>query len=583
MPLVPEYIIQEVAEKNDIYDVVSRYVHLRKAGNSYVGLCPFHNEKTPSFSVSTQRGIFHCFGCGAGGNVISFVMKIENLSFYEALKKLADMANIVLPQVNQKNSDNIARAKERRERMYEINKVAAQFFYDNLKDSKACVAYLKKRAISGDVARKFWLGYAKDSWNALFDYLKTKGYTESDIFDAGLVKKHESGRYYDMFRNRLMFPIFDVSSNIIAFGGRVLDDSKPKYLNSPESAVFSKSKNLYGINVAKNSKKDFVMLTEGYMDTIALMKSGYLNTVATLGTALTVQQAKYLANNFKEVVICYDGDNAGREARKRAITSLREYDVKISVIDMGVCKDPDEFIMRHGVDRFNVILKGRKTDMEYVIQSEAANLDIADHRQVVSYTNEVIEYLKLVKSKIEQDVYVSMLSSVSKVSANAIYSQLGVSKAKSAAPAKSVVTDPLVLQLRKSNRTDSDVLNKAREFLLSLIIFNKNVYNKHKDSIAEDLFESDFHRRLLEYIHRSYATDGTVSAFKISAHFKDEDDSTQCARILSLDNRTDNAEKAYADYIKIISAEMQRQLAKNLAESGTADLEQLNRLLKKKN
>lgn len=583
MPLVPEYIIQEVAEKNDIYDVVSRYVHLKKAGNSYVGLCPFHNEKTPSFSVSTQRGIFHCFGCGAGGNVISFVMKIENLSFYEALKKLADMANIVLPQVSEKDSDNIAKAKERRERMYEINKVAAQFFYDNLKDGKECVAYLKKRAISGECARKFWLGYAKDSWNALFDHLKSKGYTESDIFDAGLIKKHESGRYYDMFRNRLMFPIFDVNSNIIAFGGRVLDDSKPKYLNSPESAVFSKSKNLYGINIAKNSKKDFVMLTEGYMDTIALMKSGYLNTVATLGTALTVQQAKYLANNFKEVVICYDSDSAGKEARKRAITSLREHDVKISVIDMGACKDPDEFIVKHGVDRFNVVLSKRRTDMEYVIHSEAANLDLTDHRMVVAYTNDVIEYLKLIKSKIEQDVYVNMLSTVSKVSVNAIYSQLGVSKAKSATPAKGAVTDPLVLQLKKNSRTASDALEKAREFLLSLIIFNKNVYNKHKDSLTEDLFESDFHKRLLAYIHSNYAADGSVSAFKISAHFEDEDDSSLCARILSLDNRTDNAEKAYADYIKIISVEMQRKLAKNLAVSGTTDLEQLNRLLKKKN
>ncbi|MBQ7900952.1 MAG: DNA primase [Clostridia bacterium] len=583
MPMFPEYIIQEVAERNDIYDVVSKYVHLKKAGNSYVGLCPFHNEKTPSFSVSTQRGIFHCFGCGVGGNVISFVMKIENMPFYEAVKKLADMANIVLPQVTERSSEDIQRSRERRERIFEMNKVAAQFFYNNLKSSEKCIEYLKKRQINGNVAKKFWLGFAPDSWNSLFDYLKDKGYTESDIFDAGLVKRHESGRYYDMYRNRLMFPIFDVNNNIIAFGGRVFDDSKPKYLNSPESAVFSKSKNLYGINIARHSKKDFVMLTEGYMDTIALMKSGYLNTVATLGTALTVQQAKYLANNFKEVVICYDSDNAGCEARKRAITSLREYDIKISVIDMGACKDPDELIAKHGVDRFNVILNSRKTDMEFILDYCARGYDLENHRDVVSYIDDVLEYLRLVKSSVEQDVYVNMLSAATRVSATAIYSQLGVSKAKSPASSKGAVTDPLVLQLKKSGRTANDALNKTREFLLSLIIFNKNVYNKHKDAIGDNLFESDFHKRLLAYIRNCYETEGAVSAYKITAHFDGEEESSECARILSLDNRTDDADKAYADYIKVITAEMQKNKAKNLVEAASGNLEQLNELLKNRN
>ena len=579
MPMIPEYIIQDVAEKNDIYDVVSKYVHLKKAGNSYVGLCPFHNEKTPSFSVSPQRGIFRCFGCEAGGNVISFVMKIENISFYEAVQKLAEAANITLPKASSYNGEDAAKAKRQKELLLEINKAAAQFFYQNLKTSQKCIDYLKKRQLTGEIAKKFWLGFAPDSWNMLFDHLKQQGYTESDIFDAGLIKRHESGRYYDMFRNRLIIPIFDVNNNIIAFGGRVFDDSKPKYLNSPESAIFSKSKNLYGINIAKHSKRDFVLLTEGYMDTIALMKSGYLNAVATLGTALTTQQAKYLANNFKEVVICYDGDNAGREARKRAITVLREHTVKISVIDMGQYKDPDEFIAKNGVDRFNVVLGGRKADMEYIMLDLERSYDLSDHRQLVAYTDAVLEYFKLIKSSVEQDVYVNMLSNATRVSVNAIYSQLGISKAKAATPTKTVITDPLLLQLKKPK--NNNALNNAREFLLSLIIFSKNVYNKHKDHITEQLFELDIHKKLLSYIKECYETDAVVSAYKITAHFSEDENSDAYSRILALDNRPDDTEKAYEDYMKIIVSEMQKNMAKNLAETGE-NLEKLNDLLKRK-
>lgn len=579
MPMIPEYIIQEVAEKNDIYDVISKYVHLKKAGNSYVGLCPFHNEKTPSFSVSPKRGIFHCFGCNAGGNVISFVMKIEGISFYEAVQKLADEANIMLPQNTSYTSEDAANLKKKKERLFEINKMAAQFFYENLKTSQKCIEYLKKRQITGEVAKKFWLGFAPDSWNMLFDHLKKLDCTESEIFDAGLIKRHESGRYYDMFRNRLIIPIFDANNNIIAFGGRVFDDSKPKYLNSPESPIFSKSKNLYGINIASHSKRDFVLLTEGYMDTIALMKSGYFNTVATLGTALTSQQAKYLSTRFKEVVICYDGDSAGRQARLRAITVLREHSVKISVIDMGQFKDPDEFIAKNGVDRFNTVLNNRKADMDYVMADLERNFDLTDHRQIVLYTDSVLEYFKLIQSNVEQDVYINMLSVATRVSANALYAQLGISKAKAAAPSKSVVTDPLLLQLKKPK--NNDALNNAREFLLSLIIFSKNVYNKHKDSINDKLFELDTHKKLLSYIQMCYETEGNVSTYKITAHFSDDEDSDEIYRILSLDNRSEDAEKAYQDYMKIINTEMQKNMAKHLAESG-GDLEQLNDLLKRK-
>ncbi len=582
MPMFPEYIIQEVTEKNDIYDVVSKYVHLKKAGNSYVGLCPFHNEKTPSFSVSPQRGVFHCFGCGVGGDVISFLMKIENIPFYEAVKKLADMSGITLPQVTEYDRGNSEKIKKQKEKLFELNREAALFFYENLKGSEKSIAYLKKRQLTGALAKTFWLGFAPDSWNSLFDYLKGKGYVESDIFNAGLIKRHESGRYYDMFRNRLMFPIFDAGGNIIAFGGRVFDDSKPKYLNSPESSIFSKSKNLYGINIAKNSKKDFVLLTEGYMDTIALMKNGFLNTVATLGTALTGVQAKYLANNFKEIVICYDGDKAGHLARLRAISMLREHDVKITVIDLGSSKDPDEFINTNGVEKFKVALSNRKQDMEYLMDYYSEEYDLKNPQDIVSYVSEVIEYLKLIRSSVEQNVYVNMLSQKTKVSEKAIYAQLGVTQAKQGNAPDLKVSDPMVIALRKRNKTNKTVLDNAREHLLSLIIFDKMVYNKHKEAISDKIFEQDFHISLLNYIRQSYEESGHVVAARLTSHFADsESDLALLSRILSLDDFGDNTEKAYEDYMKIISSEIKKNEIKALMNS-EGDLDKLNEMLKNK-
>lgn len=582
MTMFPEYIIRDVADRNDIYDVVSKYVQLKKAGNSYIGLCPFHNEKTPSFSVSPQRGIFHCFGCGVGGDVISFVMRMDNIPFYEAVKKLADESGIVLPEVAPQNKQSAEAARRRKEIIYDINREAAIFFYEQLKESQKCIEYLKKRQLSGTVVKNFWLGYAPDSWNSLFDYLKTKEYTESEIFDAGLIKRHESGRYYDMFRNRLMFPIFDRAGHIIAFGGRVFDDSKPKYLNSPESSVFSKSRNLYAVNIATKSKQRFVMLTEGYMDTIALIKNGFSNTVATLGTALTAQQAKFLANNFSETVICYDGDNAGCMARLRAISMLREYDIKISVIDMGASKDPDEFIKANGVERFKVVLGARKNDMEYVMDYFAAKYDIGNPRDVVDYVSEVIDYLKLIKSSVERDVYVNMLSSRTKVSANAINAQLGMTFAKNSAPAVKVA-DPLILQLKKSRPSGEDTLNNAREQLLALIIFDKAVYNKHKDEINESIFESEFHIGLLKYIKECYETTHGPTPSQLTAHYSgDEDGAADLARILSIDIDAESNDKAYADYMRVIAAEMKKKDILALINSNENNLDELNRMLKNK-
>lgn len=576
MPVFPESVIQEVTEKNDIYDVVSKYVRLKKAGSSYVGLCPFHNEKTPSFSVSVHRGVFKCFGCGEGGDSISFVMKIENISFVEAVTKLAENANITLPKVSGASQKDNEKLKKDKETVYDVNMEAAKFFYSNLKTSKPAVDYLIKRELTGQDAKNFWLGYAPDSWNALYDYLREKGFTETDIYNAGLIKKHDSGRYYDFFRNRLMIPIFDTSNRVIGFGGRVLDDSKPKYLNSPETIVFSKSRNLYGLNNAKNAKKDTVLLCEGYMDVIAVQKSGYLNAVATLGTALTSGQASMLSKMFGEIIICYDSDSAGCTARNKAIGILRDYDIKISLINMGDKKDPDEYIKAYGKVRFENLIKNRKTDMVYIMDYFKEDLNIKNPQDKITYISKVVEYLKLIKNSVEQDVYVNMLARSTEVNPNAIYAQLGILKSKNV---KDTVEDPVILQLKNVRKNDNAVLSNTYEMMLSLIIFNKQVYNKHKDEIILLFKDNKSLLPVLEYVAQLYASDGEVNPNKLLAHFSGEDAHSYVAGIISLDNKCDNPERAFTDYVKVIN-NLKRKIKITECIKDGGDLNTINSLLK---
>ena len=583
MPLYPEYLIREVADKNDIRDVVSQYVNLKKAGNSYVGLCPFHNEKTASFSVSPQKGIFHCFGCGEGGNVIHFLMKIENMPFVEAVERLAERAGVNLPKPDEKDAARSALLAKEREIIYEMNQEAASFFYDNLKDGASAVEYLKKRSLTGADAKYFFLGYAKDSWDALFKHLKSKGYTDGDILKAGLIKASENGKYYDAFRNRVMFPIFDTRNRVIGFGGRVLDDSKPKYLNSPDSPVFNKSRNLYFLNVARRSGKDFVILVEGYMDVIALAKSGYTNAVATLGTALTTSQAKLIASEFKEVVICYDSDGAGRKATNRAITILREQEVAISVLNLKDKKDPDEYINAFGVTRFNNCVAKRKTDMMYLIDTLEEEYDISQNSQRVQYVSAVLDYFKLIKNPVELDVYVEELSSRAKVSPGAVYSQLGVVKAVNAKPqsATDEVADVTMIAQRKTALSSDAALERTREHMLSLLLSSKGLYNRKKQQVTPALFESEIHKKLLNYILAFYEIDKAIDPSQVLDFFTEEEEIKEVSLILSLDNRTEDSDKAFDDYLKVITERMNRKNIMNRLNARDDDtINEINKIIK---
>lgn len=564
MPLYPEYIIQEVIEKNDIVDVVSEHVRLKKSGANYMGLCPFHNEKTPSFSVSPQKGIFHCFGCGVGGTVINFVMKTDNLTFTEAVKYLAQRANIALPVNNGYDAKKELEIKDRKETLFNINTEAARFFYSHLstEDGKAAVEYFKKRNISGKVAKSFFLGYSPNQKRSLYDYLLSKGFSESDILNAGLITKNDKNEYFDKFRNRIMFPIFNVNDKIIGFGARrINEDVNPKYLNSPDTLVYNKSKNLYALNIAKKSKKDFVILVEGYMDVISLMKYGFFNVTASLGTSLTTDQAKLMKRYFNEVVICYDSDEAGQAAAKRAISILRDADVKVSVMRVTGAKDTDEFINKYGADRFNLIVSQKKSDIAYLMQIFGEKYNLKNNEEKVLYVNELIPYLQKVTNNIELDVFVSEISKITSITPQAIYLQLGKTKR--------VQTDFKIPEtLGFMNSKKSDRLLKSQEALLSLIAADANALAKNEDIIKEDLFEKNLHKQIFKQIKENFPK--KIDASLLATDF-DDDDVSEITKILSLDLKCEDTVSAARDYASAIKEELKRREVEKLLKAGNID------------
>lgn len=584
MPRFPDYIIQEVADKNDIYDVISKSVHLKKAGSSYIGLCPFHHEKTPSFSVSPRRGIFKCFGCGVGGDVIRFVMKNEDLSFHDAVVKLAERANIALPKSSYEENDNYKRRKRHDELMLEINMHAAEFFYSCVSGSRQAVEYFKKRNIDGKTVKYFWLGYAPDKWTALVDYLKEKGYDEADIYDCSLAKKRDDGSLYDTFRNRIMFTIFDVNNNVIGFGGRVLDDSKPKYLNSADSNIFNKRKNLYGLNIARHSKKDFVILCEGYMDAIALVKSGYDNAVATLGTALTDMQARIIARYFKEVVICYDSDSAGRAATNRAISILRGVNIKISVVYLKGAKDPDEYIESYGKTRFDAEVRNRKKDMLYLIDYFGGNYDLKNYDDVISYISELTEYLRLIKNDVELDVCAGIISERTGVQKASILSQTGLKRAETVSDALvGTNADAINVINKKYSVSDTgEYLEKTCALLLGTLFYEKRLYDKYKSKLSEDMFTLPIHKTIFKYIKDCFENGGETSNTALISMLNTEDDINEATSILALDAQSEDTDKAVSDYINQINQKSGPQRAMELLKQNKITLEEFNDIINNK-
>ncbi|NRT75482.1 DNA primase [Clostridium beijerinckii] len=419
---ISEEVLERIKEQNDIVDIISEDVRLKKSGRNFMGLCPFHNDKSPSFSVSSEKQIYKCFSCGEAGNVLTFVMKYKKLTFVEAAKYLADKANIPL-QIKDNENSAVSRKKEV---LYKVNVETARYYFANLQRIKMAKEYFLKRGIKEETIKRFGLGYSQDSWHGLTNYLRTKGYKDNLLLEAGLISKSEkSGNVYDKFRNRVMFPVFDVRGKVIGFGGRVLDDSKPKYLNSPETMIFQKGINLYGLNFAiKNKlKEDYIIIVEGYMDLISLHQSGITNVVASLGTALTVNQARLLKRYVNKVIISYDADLAGQTATLRGLEILRGagFDVKVLIVPDG--KDPDEFVRNHGKESFLKLANEALPLIEYRIKKAAEGINLNSGNDLVEYGEKFAEILADL-NPIEKDVYIRKISEETAIKEQALYDLL---------------------------------------------------------------------------------------------------------------------------------------------------------------
>ena len=419
--MIPHEYVEEVGRRNDITDVVASYVQLRHRGRTHTGLCPFHSEKTPSFVVYPETQSFYCFGCGAGGDVITFIKKINNLDYVEAVKYLAGRAGMPMPE----EDDKVGRL---RSRVLSVNKETARFFYEQLnaptEEAAAARAYWRGRGLSDSTIRRFGLGYAPNDFRALRMHLRAKGFTEEEMLAAGVEKRSEKGNVYDAFRGRVMTPIFDLRGNVIAFGGRVLGSEKPKYINSPETLVYKKSKAMFALSIAKKSTSRRYILCEGYMDVISLHQAGFDTAVAACGTALTAEQVRLLAEYADEVVLCYDSDEAGQKATARSLGLFSESPVKVSVLNIPNAKDPDEFIKKFGRDAFDRLLNGTSNAIEYKIQKVRSKYDITRAADRVEYIKEVIRILADGVSPTERDIYAGRLAEETDVAKAAILNQL---------------------------------------------------------------------------------------------------------------------------------------------------------------
>ncbi len=397
----PETFLEELSARNDIVDVVGSYVRLNKrSGANHFGLCPFHSEKTPSFSVNSEKQIYHCFGCGKGGGVINFIMEIENLSFPDAVQFLARRAGMEVPE------DGRDEHRGRRQRLLELNRDAARFFYEQLlaPSGRTAQEYIARRGITGMV-KPFGLGFAPDSWNSLTDAMRSKGYTQPELVAAGLARTGKSGGIYDYFRNRLMFPVIDVRGSVIGFSGRILGDGEPKYLNSPDTPVYSKSHSLFALNLAKKSKCGYILLAEGNIDVVSLHQAGFDSAVASLGTSLTADQARLMARYTNQVVIAYDNDSAGQKAAQRAISILQPLDMKVKVLQIPGAKDPDEFIQTKGSQAFRELIERSGNQVEYRLAQVAAQFDLTSDEGRVGYLKEAAKLIASLPGSLEREIY----------------------------------------------------------------------------------------------------------------------------------------------------------------------------------
>ncbi len=506
---LPAEFLQELKARCNIEDVISQYVQLKRAGSNLVGCCPFHSERTPSFTVFRNNENFYCFGCGAGGDVITFIMKMENVDYMTAIEHLASRAGLTVPE-----DPRSAQTRVNKERYFEMNRLAARFFYDSLIDpkNKDALEYITRRGLTPQTIKRFGIGYADTSWDSLTGYLMSKGFEKDEIvkgFLAGVSQK--TGKMFDIFRNRIMFPIFDMSGNVIAFGGRIIGDEKPKYINSSDTPVFKKNRNLYALNHAKSNTDSSLILCEGYMDVVALQQAGFVNAVATLGTALTSEQTRIIARYASMVYLCYDSDEAGQRATKRAIDMLGDVGVKVKVVKVEGAKDPDEYIKKFGRASFEKLMRGSDGHIDYAIKNIAAKYNLSIPEQKLSYLNECCAMLAGVYSDMEREIYIQRISAESGISADIIRHELKKRMEKNRRQAaRDAVKQDIIKSIGYGDRINADGAKnlatvKKEENLLGLLMLRPEYLDspRLRELLSEDIFQCEFSKRVWREIEKN--------------------------------------------------------------------------------
>ena len=548
-----EDLIEEIRNSNDIVDVISQYVILKRSGRNFFGLCPFHKEKSPSFSVSPDKQIFHCFGCGVGGNVIHFVSKIENLDFRETLELLANRANISLPTLDNSYQDN--KKAILKSKVYEINEIAAKFYHENLykPSSKEAQEYIKKRKLDNRTLKSFLIGYS-GTFDELFKLLKSKGYTEEEILASSLVNKADNGAFIDRFRRRLMIPIQDATGKFIAFGGRVLDDSKPKYINSPENIVYSKGRNLFGLNVAKKGDTKKIIIVEGYMDAISLYQRGITNVVASLGTALTEQQGRLLRKNSEQIIIGYDADGAGQAATLRGMDILQNMGCDIRVLQIYGAKDPDEFVIKYGPERFEKCVDSAISLVEFKVRILKQNLNLDNVNDKIKFLNETAKILARVDNSIEQEVYIEKISKEYDISKEAIYGEVNKIKYSKTSEKKVLERAPIKSYLKKENieKLDESIIKREKMVIYILLNYPEESFEKIKDIITEEEIKGKLNKKIISKIYDNYEKKKQVN---ILDSFEEEDIINYLSGILAEDFEIADINKCIEDLLNIYNKE----------------------------
>ena len=584
--LIPREVIEDVRNRNDIVDVISSYVNLKRAGSNYQGLCPFHNEKTPSFTVFSATQSFHCFGCGAGGDAISFVMRSENLEYVPAVEFLAKRVGITISYTGGDNSQSV-----KRKRVLDMNLEAAKYFRSCLFDENlggvGMRYFASERKLSPVIIKRFGLGYAPDSFGALTNHLRSRGFTEEEMMEGFLCgRSQKTNRAYDYFRNRVIFPIIDTSGNVVAFGGRVMDDSKPKYLNSSDTPAFKKSRNLFALNFARHHCAEQMILCEGYMDVIALHSAGFENAVATLGTALTSDQARMMAKYTKQVLIAYDSDEAGQRAATRAVSMLSDVGLDVRILKMNGAKDPDEYIKKFGRDNFAALLNSGRTGFEFKCDAVMSKYDLSIAENKIKAAGELCEYIAGIWSEVERDVYISEVASKLSLNRDGIKNDVNLIRKKKISQYKNEVSREVKLTaMGIGDKINPDAAKNIRatateEALLGLLM----IYDEYradvvsgKVELSADDFVTAFNRRVFEVV-MALEGDGGFDFSLLGGSFNTDEISRIQSMIVKRRMLTENGVAVFRECVKTLKE--QEKLSSE--ESPDDGIDSIMKLLQKK-